>query len=323
MPPRVSILIPSFNAARWLPETLGSVIAQTWREIEIVVIDDGSTDGSLEIAQTYAARHPRLIRVGAQANAGAAAARNHGLRLATGDLIKFLDADDLISPTSIESQVERLHGHPGHLAHGIWARFVTTPSEAQFTPHPGWHDSNASVDWICETWSDAEPMYQCGLFLIPRGLLERAGGWNERLSLIDDLEFFTRIILASDGIRHTPDARIYYRSKIAGSLSANKSRKGLESACLSTRLSISHLLARENTPRTRLLAANMLQKLVYVLYPAHLDLAYSLLSEIKQLGGATLPPDGGPMLKFLARMIGWRAALHIHARLGRRPVSPK
>jgi len=137
MPPRVSVLIPSFNAARWLPETLGSVIAQTWREIEIVVIDDGSTDGSLEIAQTYAARYPRLIRVGAQANAGAAAARNHGLRLATGDLIKFLDADDLISPTSIESQVERLHGHPGHLAHGIWGRFVSAPSETQFTPHPG------------------------------------------------------------------------------------------------------------------------------------------------------------------------------------------
>ena len=319
-PPLVSICIPAFNAASWLPSTLESVLAQTYPNIEIIVIDDGSIDDTPSIAHGFAARGVRAV---SQRNAGTSAARNHALRLAHGDYIKFLDADDLISSTTIQSQVESLHGHPGHLAHGIWARFVTSPSEAQFTPHPGWHDSASAIDWICETWSDAEPMYQCALFLIPRRLLERAGGWNESLSLIDDFEFFTRLILVSDGIRHTPDARIYYRSRIPGSLSARKTRHAWESARRSIHLACTHLLSREDSPRTRRIAAAACMNLVFELYPNHPDLVTDLLGQVRSLGGSQVQPGGGRVFRLLSRTIGWRTALHLRRALNDLRKTPK
>lgn len=318
-PPLVSIVIPCYNAAPWLPAALGSALAQTHRPLEIIAVDDGSTDDTPAILADYAARHPATLRVLTQPNRGQCAAANAGLAVSKGHYIKFFDADDLLSPDAVAVQLAALAGKPRHLAYCAWGRFHANPAETHFTPHPGWHDSDSPLDWLCETWADTEPMYQCALWLIPRSLLDQAGGWDERLSLINDFEFFTRLVLSSEGIVHTPAAKLYYRSGLPGSLSAQKSRRAWESAILSTRLGTGHVLARENSRRTRRLSANMLQKLVYTLYPAHRDFARELLCEINRLGGSRLPPDGGPALKLLARLAGWRIALHTHALLGRRP----
>ncbi|MCX6954347.1 MAG: glycosyltransferase family A protein, partial [Verrucomicrobia bacterium] len=101
-PPLVSVVIPCFNSARWLPATLDSVLAQTWPRVEIIVVDDGSRDDSLAVARRYASRG---VRVESIANSGAAAARNHGLALARGDYLQFLDADDLLAPDKLEKQL--------------------------------------------------------------------------------------------------------------------------------------------------------------------------------------------------------------------------
>jgi glycosyltransferase involved in cell wall biosynthesis len=283
--PLVSIIIPCHNAGRWVADTLDSVLGQTWPHREIIVVDDGSQDNSVAVARGF---EPRGVRLVTQSNQGASAARNHGLRLATGDFIQFLDADDLLSSTSVTSQVKALQDHPDCLAFGRWARFHADPTTAVFTPHPGWHDS-PGLAWIKETWLDTEPMYQCGMFLIPRPLLERAGGWDERLSLIDDFEFFTRLALASNGLVFTPDAQLFYRSGLPGSLSGHKSRRAWESAILSTSLAVEQLLAREDTPETR------------------------------RLGGSTLAPGGGAGFQQMAKLTGWRFASRIRHLLGRRP----
>src|SRR4051812_14036077 len=91
--PLVSILIPCRNAEPWLAATLESALAQTHPATEIILVDDGSTDGSLELAHSFAARG---VRIATQANAGASAARNHAFRESRGEFIQFLDADDLI-----------------------------------------------------------------------------------------------------------------------------------------------------------------------------------------------------------------------------------
>lgn len=314
--PLVSIIIPCYNAGRWLAQTLESALAQTHPSIEIIVVDDGSSDNSLAIARSF---EPRGVCVVAQANSGASAARNHGLRLARGEFILFLDADDLLSPDAVARQATALEGKPDHIAFGAWARFHDDPAAAVFTPHPGWHDSPA-LDWIKETWRDTEPMYQCGNFLIPRPLLNRAGGWDERLSLIDDFEFFTRLILASTGLVFISEARLYYRSSLPGSLSGRKGRKACESAVLSTQRAVDHLLAQEDTPSTRCLGANMLQKQVFTFYPEHADLRRSLLTRIRELGGSVLSPSGGPVFLFIVRLTGWRFASRLRYLLGRRPV---
>src|ERR1051326_5639298 len=117
-PPLVSIIIPCFNAARWLPATLQSALAQTWPNLEVIVVDDGSTDHSAAIARRYEGDRVRGV---VQPNAGAAAARNTGLRHARGEFIQFLDADDLLAPEKIAKQMEALLRAPaGAVASGPW-----------------------------------------------------------------------------------------------------------------------------------------------------------------------------------------------------------
>lgn len=165
----VSILIPCHNAARHLAETLDSVVAQTWPHIETLVVDDGSKDDSVAVASAYAEHGVTVVT---QPPRGAAAARNHALAIARGRWVKFLDADDLLSPNAVEAQMRALAGDCDALAHGAWARFVKDPAEADFTPRAVWHDSENIVDWLCEAWADGQPMFQCGMFLIPRETLE-------------------------------------------------------------------------------------------------------------------------------------------------------
>lgn len=109
MIPKVSTVVPAYNAMRFLPQTVASALAQTWQDFELLIIDDGSSDG----IDVWAAQHPdariRLIR---QANQGAATARNTGILEAEGEYIAFLDADDLWEPTKLERQVACLEARP-------------------------------------------------------------------------------------------------------------------------------------------------------------------------------------------------------------------
>ncbi len=104
----VSVIIPAYNAADTIDETLCSVRSQTHGNLEIFVIDDGSTDDTVAVAQRHAAEDPR-VQVIRQPNAGVAAARNTGWKRASSDLIAFIDADDLWAPAKIERQLEALH----------------------------------------------------------------------------------------------------------------------------------------------------------------------------------------------------------------------
>lgn len=121
MTPLVSIIVPVYNAEAYIQETLLSIAASTYRPIEIVVVDDGSEDHSLDLAHSFAATHPEC-RVFTQANAGVSAARNHAIRQAQGQYILPVDADDLISPTYIADAVHVLETHPNVRVCGCRAR---------------------------------------------------------------------------------------------------------------------------------------------------------------------------------------------------------
>ncbi len=107
--PRISVVIPAYNAAATLPETLRSVLDQTYSDLEVLVIDDGSTDGTREAAD--ACRDPR-VRVHTFANAGQAVSRNRGIALARGEFVAFLDSDDLWTPDKLADQLAALGAHP-------------------------------------------------------------------------------------------------------------------------------------------------------------------------------------------------------------------
>lgn len=114
--PKVSIVIPSYNHARFIEAALLSVEAQTYENIEIIVVDDGSCDGSPAVIESAAARISRGVRIVRQGNRGAAAAINRGLKLAGGRYINILNSDDLFERERIEHFVERLEGSDARLA---------------------------------------------------------------------------------------------------------------------------------------------------------------------------------------------------------------
>ncbi len=307
----VSVIIPAFRAENFIDAALHSVRTQTHSDLEIIVIDDASPDTTAARVAIHAAADPRVRLLRLAHNVGQSAAANHGLAHARGDFIKFFDADDLLSPHSVAAQLDALRDNPRHLAYGVWGRFVRDPAETVFTPHPGWHDSDAPVDWILETWSDQEPMYQCGLFLIPRTLLAEVGGWDLRLSLINDFEFFVRLVTASSGLRFTPRAQLRYRSAMPGSLSARTSRAACESARLSVTLGVARLLSFENSPRSRQSAADILQELVFTFHVAYPELMKPVEAEIARLGGSTHLPRGSLVFRAVCRLFGWRVALRL------------
>src|SRR3954462_15159876 len=103
MQPLVSVLIPAYNAERWIADTLASALAQTWPRVEIVVVDDGSTDATLAIARRFASPSVEIV---SQRNQGAAAARNRALAVSQGDYVQWLDADDLLAPHKLKTQME-------------------------------------------------------------------------------------------------------------------------------------------------------------------------------------------------------------------------
>ena len=192
MKPLVSILIPCYNAGRWLNATLESALAQTWPHTEIIVVNDGSRDDSLAIARSF---EPRGVRVFDQPNGGQCAAFNRALREARGDFFEYLDADDLLAPDKLERQLTRLATLPADsVASGAWARFERDPAEAAFIPEPVWRDLDP-VEWLITSWEGGGMMHGAA-WLVPRAVAERAGGWNEELSLINDFDYFARVLVA-------------------------------------------------------------------------------------------------------------------------------
>ena len=146
MEPLVSILIPAYNSEQWIAETIESALAQTWRTKEIVVVDDGSSDQTLQIARRFASKGVYVVT---QPNQGAAAARNTAMSICQGDYIQWLDADDLLEPDKVERQMRSLDDYPGKrtLLSGAWAYFIYRNRKAKFSPTDLWQNLTP-FEWI-------------------------------------------------------------------------------------------------------------------------------------------------------------------------------
>ncbi len=300
----VSIIIPCYDAEPWLGQTLESALGQTWPTTEIIVVNDGSRDGSPALARSYA---PRGVRTLDQPNSGAAAARNAGLRAACGEFIQFLDADDLLAPDKIERQLAVLmRAGKNTLSSSAWARFQGDPAEARFTPQPNWRDLNG-VEFL-QLHYEHGCMMQPAAWLAPRALLDRAGPWDETLSLNDDGEYFARAMLVADRIVFCREARSYYRSALARSLSARRDRRSLESLYRSVELTLAHLLAADRSPRTLAAAAYAWKWTAFELYPGAPDLSRAAEKKGRALGWTGRPFPAGGRFQLLARALGWRLA---------------
>ena len=313
MRPLVSILIPCYNAAPWVGAALESALAQTWPNKEIILVNDGSRDDSLAIARTFESRGVRVID---QANRGQCAAFNCALREARGDFFEYLDADDLLAPDKIERQIAALQrAGPDAVATGAWGRFHDGPGDAVFVPTALWQDLNP-IDWLLAAWNHSLMMHGAA-WLVPRSIALCAGGWSEELSLINDLDYFTRILLQSKSVVFCREARTYYRSGLESNVASSRSPKACASAFASVDRAQRQLLATEDSPRTRQACANLLQYVIYWSYPESISLLPTAERRIRELGGANVAPEGGRTFQWLSRIAGWKFARRLqHLRAG-------
>ena len=290
----VSILIPAYNASRWLHDSVSSALAQSWPSKEIIIVDDGSKDDTLAVARSFEATNVKVVT---QANTGAPGARNHALRLAQGDYIQWLDADDVLHPEKITRQLA--HGGNGResrtLLTSAWGKFFFRTARASFRPDALWRDLSG-IDWIMARFNNNVWMNPA-VWLVSRRLTEMAGLWDTRLgsSGDDDGEYICRVAAASDGVRFVEDSRCYYRIGTVGSLNWNMetNEKALESLLLSLQLTIRALLDLEDSERTRKAAFSHLRTFSSYFYASdarYLDRVRAMAAE---LGGVLEAPRVG------------------------------
>ncbi len=311
--PLVSILIPCYNARHYIGETLESVLRQSWPNLEIIVVDDGSTDGSVKTVNGFRERGVRLIE---QINAGAAAARNTAYRASNGQFVQFLDADDLLNPQKIERQLGRMLNNAGCIASAQWSRFQGTLASARFMSEPVWSD-HEPLDWLALSRQSGGGMLFPALWLLPRAIIDATGPWNESLSLGDDAEYFTRILLAARRVLFCQGARCYYRSGNRSSLSGRKTAAAWASQFNATEFCQNHLLARENSDRMRRGLALSWQHLAHAAYPYQPQLAALALKRAAALHDVQISPAGGPAFQVVSGLFGWRLARRLQIASGR------
>ena len=306
MKPLVSVLIPAYNAERWIADAIQSALAQTWPSKEIIIVDDGSQDRTLEIARQFASG---AVSVVAQENQGASAARNTAFGRCQGDYIQWLDADDLLSPDKIAKQMaaaEQYQDERTLLSSG-WGYFMYRRSRAEFLPTALWSDLHP-VEWLLRKLEQNLHM-QTATWLVSRQLTYAAGPWDTRLSLDDDGEYFCRVVLASNAIRFVEDAKVFYRQPGFDGLSnIDRSDKKLESQFLSMQLHVEYLRSLVNSERSRAAALNYLQTWFVWFFDERPDLALELERLAVTLGGRLEAPKLPWKYLWIQKLFGWSRA---------------
>ena len=313
MNPLVSIIIPVYNSERYIGKTLQSILRQTYDNKEIIIVDDESTDNSYAIAKSYETINCKVIH---QKNGGAAIARNTGLAHASGDYIQFLDVDDFLSVDKIEKQVLALEGKKNKVAVCDYVCFmddtelkekIVTGNQSAFI-----YSTDNPAEFLINLWggSGASNFIQTNSWLVPRQIIDKAGKWRNYRCPDDDGEFFSRVLLASEGVVYVPGIHNFYRSlKGEHKLSANRNKKYVQNTLLSIDLKYKYL--QEFTTDKAMNKAFAVQYLNFAVYN-YPD--YKILSKIAYRryialnAKAAIPPLGGNFLQYIGKMFGWKAA---------------
>lgn len=317
----VSIIIPVFNAERFIEKCIQSLLQQTYPKIEIIIVDDSSTDKSYLIAKSFENEN---VKVSQQRNAGAAVARNTGLANASGDYIQFMDVDDFISPDKIEKQVAALNGQENKVAvcgyinffNGQDLRLLKAVDQSSFI-----YSSDCPVEFLLNLWgANGESNFiQTNSWLVPRSVIDKSGGWRNYRCPDDDGEFFTRVLLASEGIVYVPGVYNYYRrSPHENKLSGNAKKKYLQNVLLNIGLKHEYISKVSQSPKIRNAFAKQ-----YLDFAVYSYLHQKTLSKIAykkyKLLKCTIPTPllGGKFVEFCARILGWRFVLKVKYNLSK------
>ncbi len=188
-PPLVSIIMPVYNGEEYLAAAIDSILAQTYSNFELVVVDDGSEDGSAEVVRAHALRDGRIRFFQLEQNRGEAAARGHGVSKADGEFVTFLDSDDLSLPERLQKQVEFLQAKPEFGGVGTHAKVVDADLKPLYDRRPPAH--HALI--LFEQFIGGDPFVHASIML-RRELFKIAGNYDTSLRYGADGDLLTRLM---------------------------------------------------------------------------------------------------------------------------------
>lgn len=309
--PLVSIIIPVYNKAAFIGETLESALRQTYPHVELILVNDGSTDGSSEKLKTYSKQFPDRIKLIDSPNRGVSAATNLGIKAAKGEYIQFLDADDCLSPDKIERQVSLLQGKSSALmASCEWVMFRDYIGKEIHVPYGVFDDFPSGLVWLLRAWNHQE-MMQPASWLTHRELILKAGPWNESLCINQDGEFFCRVLLQCQGIAYEPKGKVFYRIPGESNVSQQKSEEAFSSLLESYRSYQESVLAHEDSKRVRVALKKVYQKFLYDAFPLFPELRRNADKFIEDLGVSEKTYIGGPKFQRISKILGLKNALRL------------
>jgi glycosyltransferase involved in cell wall biosynthesis len=315
--PLVSIIIPCYNAEKYVAEAIQSALDQTYPECEVIVIDDGSSDGSLEVIKGFGEK----IRWESGPNRGGCAARNRGAALAKGEYFQFLDADDVLDAAKVGHQANALSGLPR--AASTCRLIVSRDPKRETRQLPAISSQQIPGKVFLVRWVLGEitplfnPQGDPGItygnstsWLVSREIFAESGGWNESLTVCQDSELFAKVASICQSIDVNAEAFGFYRIGVANCVSAGRSRTKAESFlayCQTTE----RLLRETQNSKLNEAISNLYTSFIQRFYPMHKDLVDWAFKAIAATGRPACSGIKAPRLRQLSRIVGVRMALRI------------
>lgn len=211
----VSVIIPLYNAEKYIEETMESILNQTYKNIEIVVVDDGSKDQSASIVKNIERKYPEQIKYILQKNQGVSVARNTGIENASGEYISFLDSDDLWHPTKIEKQMESMHKNNMNACYCGYMNFYEETGE-KVENTTNFVKGNMTKDFLTH-----QVFAQTSTWIFTKSIvMDHNIRFTPGCSWGEDLEFLFKLMSVTN-VCYVDEYLTYYRILSGGSLSSN------------------------------------------------------------------------------------------------------
>lgn len=294
----VSVIIPAYNAAQTIVQTLSSVFMQTYTLLEIIVVNDGSTDETASILSAY---HDK-IKLITTVNKGVSNARNLGLSYATGKYIQFLDSDDLLLPEKLSIQVKALDENNADVAYGHWQRFtqknqdiiITETVDKQIT-------GDTEIALFTEFWCPP------AVLLYSKRITDKLK-WNENLPIIQDARYLLDSALAKGKFVFVPELMAQYRDGQKGSLS-KRNETAFVRDCVINAQDICQIWRTEfkKNPQKKKAIIDVLRHGINRLSILDNQMAKKAIDYLLEVEPNYIPEEKG-ILRTLSKLIGYRNA---------------
>lgn len=222
VPARISVIMPCFNAAAFVEEAVSCVMNQTYPNVELIVVDDGSTDGSTDILQELATRYAPRIQLHFQVRQGPYPARNLALEHARGGYVAFLDADDFWTPDALEKLAAALNEHQADIAYCGWQNVGEgAPGTEPYVP-PDYSQMDTAAEFLRSCpW----PIHAA---LVRREAIDAVKGFSERCFSAMDYDLWMRLYAHTQKIVRVPEVMAFYRWHDKGQISKTKWKQVLD-----------------------------------------------------------------------------------------------